>query len=189
MSQVNAMVQDVETISDAVERAHSILGLAVFAEPDQVKAAFRHRAFVCHPDAGGNAEAFNEIQAAADYLCRPGVREWWILETNRTATSKNSATPTASPRHSCVTPPSTRSKSKLQSTPRYPALLAAALFGCVLAPHFKELGLTWDPVPFQDLCRVMQSLDWVFFAVWWWLKKPSGVQKARRTSGAVQRRQ
>jgi len=53
MSQVNAMVQDVETISDAVERAHSILGLAVFAEPDQVKAAFRHRAFVCHPDAGG----------------------------------------------------------------------------------------------------------------------------------------
>jgi hypothetical protein len=49
--------------------------------------------------------------------------------------------------------------------------LAAAMFGFVLAPHFQELGLTWDPLPFHDFCEMMQSFDWVFIFAWWLVKR------------------
>jgi hypothetical protein len=49
--------------------------------------------------------------------------------------------------------------------------LAAAFFGFVIAPHLRELGLSWDPLPFHDFCEMMQSLDWVFFGAWWLFKK------------------
>jgi hypothetical protein len=104
-------------------------------------------------------------------LSDPEVRESYESELRRTTTAETTVptpTPTAnatqSIRTSAPVPPRVR---------RHPSLLAAAVFGCLIAPHFRELGLMWSPAPFHDFCQLMQSLDWVFLAAWWWIKKPT----------------
>jgi len=159
----------VQTIS--IERAHEVLGLTVFAEPDQVKIAYRQRAFACHPDAGGSAESFKELQAATELLCDPRVRERWCQQT-RHAAAKIMGPQATPPRVEYVRVSSTRAKPKRTPIRRYRGLLAAAIFGYLLAPHFREIGLTWDPVFFHEFCQVMQTLDWVFLFAWWFVKKP-----------------
>lgn len=168
---------------DTIEQAHRTLGLRVFASPNEVKKAWRVRANETHPDHGGNAKAFREVQAAAKVLLAEGVREFYQEETRRAAaaqraasyaTSPTSARPTsyAAPptaRPTSTTPDSARTRPRVR---RRPLLLIAAVFGFVLAPHFRELGVTWDPLPFHDFCEAMQSLDWVFFLAWLCIKKP-----------------
>lgn len=44
----------------------TVLGVDLFAEVDEIKAAYRALARKLHPDAGGDAEAFRVIQAAYD---------------------------------------------------------------------------------------------------------------------------
>ena len=158
-----------ETVTSSVERAHELLGLTVLAEMKQVTLAFRHRALVCHPDTGGSAERFREIQAAAKFLSDPEVRESYESEIRRTAASETTfSTPT--PIATQLTRPSAQARPQVH---RHPCLLAAAIFGYLLAPHFREIGLTWSPTPFHDFCQLMQSLDWLFLAAWWWIKKPT----------------
>jgi curved DNA-binding protein CbpA len=169
---------------DTIERAHRTLGLRVFASPEEIKKAWRVRANETHPDHGGNAKAFRDVQAAADVLLAEGAREFYQAESRRTAaaqrapsyaTSGTSARPTSY----AAPPPTAKRTSTIADSARprprvhrRPALLVAAIFGFVIAPHLRELGLSWDPLPFHDFCEVMQSFDWVFFAAWLWLRKP-----------------
>lgn len=113
------------------------------------------------------------MQAAAEVLLAEGAREFYLAEARRAAASQQATTnATSSP-----TAPSTSTAQQSAQTSsrahRRPVLLAAAMFGFVLAPHLRELGLTWDPLPFHDFCNAMHDLDWVFLGAWWWLKKPA----------------
>jgi hypothetical protein len=162
----------VATYTDTIEQAHRTLGLRVFASRDEIKKAWRTRARETHPDHNGTARAFREVQAAANVLLAEGAREFYLAEARRadaTQRAKTNAT-------SSTAAPSTSTAQQTAETRfrahRRPILLVAAMFGFVLAPHLRELGVTWDPLPFHDLCEAMQSLDWVFFAAWLWLKKP-----------------
>jgi curved DNA-binding protein CbpA len=161
----------VETFTDTIERAHRTLGLKAFAAPHEIKRAWRNRTRETHPDHGGSAAAFREVQTAVKILSAEGVREFYEEEVRRIAAAKRVATfstsspdarPTSVPRNPVRIPPRVH---------RNPALLAAAIFGFVFAPHFQELGLTWDPLPFHEFCEMMQSLDWVFFFAWWLVKR------------------
>lgn len=49
-------------------RAVQILGLGPNPTKEQIKAAFRAKAKQTHPDAGGSAKAFNEVQKAYELL-------------------------------------------------------------------------------------------------------------------------
>jgi DnaJ-class molecular chaperone len=46
------------------EDAFRLLGLEPGASPAEVRAAYRHKAKAAHPDAGGDAEAFEELWEA-----------------------------------------------------------------------------------------------------------------------------
>jgi len=50
--------------------AWAVLGLAPGATPDEVKSAYRKRALETHPDRGGDADAFREVQRAYEKLLR-----------------------------------------------------------------------------------------------------------------------
>ena len=177
----------VETSPDTIERAHRTLGLRVFASPDEIKKAWRIRARETHPDHGGSAKAFREVQAAAETLLVEVAREFYEEEARRVAaaqraTSYATSRPTARPTSYATSSPTARTTSTVQysvrTLPRVhrrPTLLVAAVFGFVVAPHLRELGVTWDPLAFHDFCEGMQSLDWVFLGAWWWLKKPTAV--------------
>lgn len=171
---------------DTIEGAHQTLGLLrVFASSDEIKKAWRVRSNETHPDHGGNAKAFREVQAAAKTLLAEGAREFYQEETRRAtaaaaqraasyATSATSARPTSYAAPTPTTGPTSTIPDSVRAGPRVhrrPALLAAAILGFVIAPHLRELGLTWDPLPFHDFCQVMQSFDWVFLGAWWLLKK------------------
>ena len=54
---------------------YDILGLPPDASPDDIKAAHRAKAKQHHPDAGGDAERFGEIQRAYDVLSDPEKRD------------------------------------------------------------------------------------------------------------------
>jgi curved DNA-binding protein CbpA len=169
---VGVTIRRVATYTDTIEQAHRTLGLRVFASPDEIKKAWRARAHETHPDHNGSARAFREVQAAAKVLLAEGAREFYLADARRAAATQRATTNATPP----PTAPSTAEAQQSAQTPsrahRRPVLLAAAMFGFVLAPHLRELGLTWDPLPFHDLCEAMQSLDWVFFAAWLWLRKP-----------------
>ena len=160
----------VATYTDTIEQAHWTLGLRVFASPDEIKKAWRIRARKTHPDHNGSARDFREVRAAVKVLLAEGAREFYLAEARRAAATQRATTKATSP----PTAPSTSEAQRSAQTPslarRRPVLLAAEMFGFVLAPHFRELGLTWEPSPFHDLCEAMQSLDWVLFVAWLWLR-------------------
>ena len=166
-------VLSVQSVKDAVEHAHRVLRLEVFADSNQVKRAYRLRAFDCHPDASGNAEAFDELQDAAEYLCRSDIRELWFIETGPPRWDPNDEQPPLSPPESDPAPRIAEMELHRIRNPRFRSLLALSVFGFVVAPHFKEMGLSWDPIPFHDFCEFMQSMDWVFFAAWLLIRKPA----------------
>ena len=57
------------------ERTHyEVLGITVRATPDEVRAAYRRAARSRHPDAGGDARAMSELNAAWHVLRDPGRR-------------------------------------------------------------------------------------------------------------------
>jgi len=162
----------VATYTDIIEQAHRTLGLRVFASPDEIKRAWRIRASETHPDHNGSARAFREVQSAAKVLLAEGAREFYLAEARRggatqQATTNATSSPTAPSTSTAQRTAQTRSRAH-----RRPILLVATMFGFVIAPHLRELGVTWDPLPFHDLCEAMQSLDWVFFVAWLWLRKP-----------------
>jgi hypothetical protein len=45
-------------------RARVVLGVAIDAEPDEIRRAFRARAQTLHPDHGGDGRAFSELMDA-----------------------------------------------------------------------------------------------------------------------------
>ena len=49
-------------------RARKLLGVARDAGPDEIRRAFRARALATHPDHGGDASTFADVQAAYDVL-------------------------------------------------------------------------------------------------------------------------
>ncbi len=51
---------------------HEVLGVAVGADPVEVRAAWRRRARESHPDRGGDVEAFRRARAAFELLCHQG---------------------------------------------------------------------------------------------------------------------
>ena len=55
-------------------RARKLLGVATDAGPDEIRRAFRARALVAHPDHGGNASAFNDLQVARQVLAAVAPR-------------------------------------------------------------------------------------------------------------------
>jgi curved DNA-binding protein CbpA len=162
----------VATYTDTIEQAHRTLGIRVFASPDEIKKAWRNRARETHPDHNGSARAFREVQAAAKVLLAEGAREFYLAEARRAAATQQATTNATSPPTAPSTSTAQQSAQKRSRAHRRPVLLVAAMFGFVIAPHLRELGVTWDPLPFHDLCEATQSLDWVFFAAWLWLRKP-----------------
>lgn len=57
------------------ERTHyEVLGISVRAGPDEVRSAYRRAARAHHPDAGGDARAMTELNAAWHVLRDPGRR-------------------------------------------------------------------------------------------------------------------
>lgn len=160
------------TYTDTIEQAHRTLGLRVYASSDEIKKAWRIRARETHPDHNGSARAFQEVQAAAKVLLVEGAREFYLAEAQRTAATEQDATNTTPPPTRPGPPEGEQSERSPSRAHRRPVFLAAAMFGYVLAPHLRELGLTWDPLPFHDFCSLMHSIDWVFLGAWWWLRKP-----------------
>ncbi len=54
--------------SDNRPSAWSVLGLSPGSSPDELKQAYRKRALETHPDQGGDAERFQQVQRAYDRL-------------------------------------------------------------------------------------------------------------------------
>ena len=54
--------------ADNKPSAWSVLGLVPGASPDELKQAYRKRVLETHPDQGGDAERFQEVQRAYDKL-------------------------------------------------------------------------------------------------------------------------
>ena len=54
---------------------YNILGVSKNASPDEIKAAFRKKAHEHHPDKGGNAEKFKELNEAHQVLGNPEKRK------------------------------------------------------------------------------------------------------------------
>lgn len=160
-----------------IEQAHKALGLKPFAQPHDIRRAWRTKAHQTHPDHGGSAQDFAEIQAAAMLLLAEGAREFY--ETQMRHAAANSATthvtppPTSQPANSSKPTTLARAWSR-----RRPVLFMAGVFGYLIAPHFQEIGISWNPAPFHEFCEVMQSLDWVFLTGWMlWVKKAPTQQR------------
>jgi curved DNA-binding protein CbpA len=60
---------------DEVIQAHRLLELEMFADPEQVRKAFRKKASETHPDKGGNPSEFLRVQEAAALLIDPVSRQ------------------------------------------------------------------------------------------------------------------
>jgi curved DNA-binding protein CbpA len=54
---------------------YEVLGIGSLAEASEIRAAYRKRAKTLHPDIGGSAEAFSELQGAYAILSDPQKRE------------------------------------------------------------------------------------------------------------------
>jgi len=63
--------------STQVRSPFEVLGLAPSADEGQITAMYRHLAKKHHPDAGGDAERFKEIQWAYEQLRDPANRDSW----------------------------------------------------------------------------------------------------------------
>lgn len=178
------MIAGVETTINDVEQAHRLLGFDVnrggFAQPEEIRTAWRTMARETHPDRGGSDAAFREVMRAAQMLLDETAREAWETRSERlAAASRHSAAPPPPPPVFTSRPTGTRHANETRFSAlrrvrdrRYSWLLVAAVFGWWFAPHFRELGITWDPAPFHSFCEIMQSLDWVFTAAWLLIKKP-----------------
>lgn len=60
-----------------MKNLYAVLGLSVRATPQQIKAAHRTKAREAHPDRGGSAEHFAEVQRAYEVLSDPRRRQEW----------------------------------------------------------------------------------------------------------------
>ena len=62
---------------------HTILGISEHASEKEIKAAYKKKARLAHPDKGGSADAFNQLTTAYQKLLRLNEREdsglWWNL--------------------------------------------------------------------------------------------------------------
>lgn len=62
---------------------HTILGVSEHASEKEIKAAYKKKALLAHPDKGGSADAFNQLTTAYQELLRLNEREdsglWWNL--------------------------------------------------------------------------------------------------------------
>ena len=179
MSQVGATMEDVETDNAAIERALRTLDLSAYAKRDEIQRAWRAKAYETHPDRGGNASAFQKAQAAVKMLLAEENRDYFQTEDRNADFIECAPSQSAQPTTFRRATPSFESSLPRRQVFRRPWLLVAAIFGCLIAPHFHELGLTWEPAPFHDFCEIMESLDWVFFAGWLFIRKPV-FQKQRR---------
>ena len=54
--------------------AYALLGVTRTASTDQIRNAYRERAMVHHPDRGGDASTWSDMQRAYDTLCDPQRR-------------------------------------------------------------------------------------------------------------------
>ena len=59
-----------------MKNLYAVLGLSVRATPQQIKAAHRTKAREAHPDRGGSAEHFAEVQRAYEVLSELGVSQF-----------------------------------------------------------------------------------------------------------------
>jgi hypothetical protein len=63
-------------------RAAQLLGVDITASPEQVRDAFRHRAWQLHPDTGtGDATAMAELNAAYEVLSARSQPDWEFATT------------------------------------------------------------------------------------------------------------
>lgn len=56
---------------------YDVLGLSVGASTDEIRQAYRQRVLTSHPDKGGDAMQFNQVQKAFDILQDPCQRCLW----------------------------------------------------------------------------------------------------------------
>lgn len=70
---------------------YAVLGIPRHAEPEDIRRAYRERAKVAHPDAGGSSEAFRAVQDAYTVLSDPEQRGLYDAWLNRNATSARAA--------------------------------------------------------------------------------------------------
>ena len=82
---------------------YEVLGVPRSATPQEVKAAHRAKAREAHPDRGGQADRFAEIQAAYDALGDPDRRAEWEARFAAWAAERG-----ATPCGQCFTPLRTR---------------------------------------------------------------------------------
>jgi len=160
----------VETFTDTIERAHRTLGLKAFAAPHEIKRAWRNRTRETHPDHGGSAAAFREVQTAVKILSAEGVREFYEEEVRRIAAAKRVATfstsspdarPTSVPRNPVRIPlASTGTRHSWQR--RFSVLFLRLIFKNSVLPGTVTVSrVLWDDA----------ILDWVFFFAWWLVKR------------------
>ncbi|NDK31366.1 J domain-containing protein [Nesterenkonia haasae] len=72
---------------------YTVLGVAPDAEPQVIRAAYRRAAREHHPDRGGTAERFHQIQAAWDVLGSPENRAQYDRRRRQTGSAPSAATP------------------------------------------------------------------------------------------------
>lgn len=155
-----------EAYIQTIENAHSTLGLCPFAKDDEIRRAWRAKAFQTHPDYGGSANAFRAVQSAAKILLADGVREHYEAESCRVGSKAR--TQSAPPPRQRDAPTSEPERTHPRAR-RRPTLLAAAVFGYLIEPHLNQLGVTW--MPLRDVCEPTRVLDSYFLIGWIFVKK------------------
>ena len=108
------------TSLEAIQEAHRVLGLTPYADDDALRTSYRNRVRQTHPDTGGAAEDFRQVQEAYELLIDPETRtvyRWRLDEeverranearNRERARTENTTAPPPPPR----TPPSDGSRS------------------------------------------------------------------------------
>lgn len=72
---------------------YTVLGVAPDAEPRVIRAAYRRAAREHHPDRGGTAEQFHQVQAAWDVLGTPDARAAYDSRRRGTGSASSAASP------------------------------------------------------------------------------------------------
>ncbi|MGH7134514.1 MAG: J domain-containing protein, partial [Pirellulales bacterium] len=145
---------------------YKILGVQRSASLDEIEAAYRDRALKHHPDRGGDAWAFQQVQAAYEQIGADISRRAWPPSTRNPMTVKNRNTAVAE------IMPAVRSAAPVAQEPVAAKPQKSAALAILLAFFFGPLGMLYSDVRgavvlfIVDVILLLPTLGLILLITW-----------------------